>query len=240
MNKNKKVSIIIVTYNADNHIGSALESLKGKINDSVEVVIIDGLSNDNTLEIIGDYSDCVSVLISEKDSGIYDAMNKGVAMASGEFILFLGADDQLIVNISELSNILTDNDTIYYGDVVLNPTDKIYGGKFNTADLINRNICHQSIFYPKEVFKTYRFDLDYKYMADYLMNLQLWSSKKFKFFYFKKVISSYSVAGLSSTTIDEKFRKDSFKLIYIYYGFYGLFIKSLNPLRNFFSNKNIK
>lgn len=233
MNKNILVTIIIVTYNAEKYIGDVLESLTTRINEQTEVIIIDGLSNDNTVNIINKYNKYISKVISEKDSGIYDAMNKGVSMASGKFILFLGADDQLVINIQELSGLLIDNKTIYYGDVILSPSNKIYGGKFNTAKLLNRNICHQSIFYPKAVFEEYRFDANYKLMEDYVMNIKLWSSKNFNFNYLKKNISIYSITGLSSTTIDVKFKKDSFKIIYNHFGVFGLLIKIFNPIRNF-------
>lgn len=230
---NKLITIIIVTYNAEKYIGSALESLISRINEQTEIVIIDGLSTDNTINIINKFEKHISTFISEKDYGIYDAMNKGISIASGKYVLFLGADDQLIINLQELSNILIDNETIYYGDVILSPSDKIYGGKFNTAKLLNRNICHQSIFYPIAVFKEYQFENNYKLMEDYVMNLKLWASKKFKFRYINKTISVYSVEGLSSTNVDFAFKKDSLKIVFKYYGLVGLFFKFLNPIRNF-------
>jgi glycosyltransferase involved in cell wall biosynthesis len=234
MNKIYLVSIIIVTYNAENHIADVLQSLITRIDDNTEVIIVDGLSNDRTLEIIKEYKEYVTVLISEKDEGIYDAMRKGVATASGKFILFLGADDKLLTNMDGLVNILIENSTIYYGDVMLYPSNELYGGKFNTAKLLNRNICHQSIFYPKEVFEDYKFELEYKYLADYVMNLKLWASKKYNFHYLEKTIAMYNVTGLSSTFIDVKYKSGAYNLIYSYFGVRGLLIKLFNPIRNFF------
>lgn len=235
----KLVSIIIVTYNAEKDIGSCLKKLKLKVNDSIEVIVVDGLSTDNTLRIIDDYKGIISVLISEKDSGIYDAMNKGIELATGDFIYFLGADDELLINTQELSNILVDKNKIYYGDVLLSPSNKIYGGEFNKFKIINRNICHQSIFYSARVFEEYRYDSIYKYMADYALNLKLWASGRYDFIYLNKQIAVYSVAGLSSSNIDDKFKKDSFKFIYKYYGIYGILIKMSNKLRNLIENKNL-
>jgi glycosyltransferase involved in cell wall biosynthesis len=226
------ISIIIVTYNAEKDIASCLDSLKKFIDDKTEVIIIDGVSNDNTLGIIKKYSDIISVLISEKDFGIYDAMNKGVKKASGNFIYFLGADDTLAMNFHDLYSILVDSNTIYYGDVILKPSNKIYGGKFNTLDIINRNICHQSIFYPKEVFKTYSYGSDFKFMEDYYLNLKLWSSKKYKFQYLNALIANYSIDGLSSMNIDDNFKTKSFKIIYNYFGIWGLLLKLTNPFQN--------
>jgi glycosyltransferase involved in cell wall biosynthesis len=236
MDKNILVTIIIVTYNAEKHIGDVLESLIPRINEQTEVVIIDGLSIDNTVNIIKEYQKYISKFISEKDSGIYDAMNKGVSMASGKYMLFLGADDQLLINLQELSGLLLDEKTIYYGDVLLSPSNKLYGGKFSTGKLINRNICHQSILFPKTVFEEYQYGDDYKLMEDYAMNLKLWSSKKFKFNYLEKTISVYNVTGLSSTTEDVAFKNDSFKLIFRYFGVLGVGIKLFNPIINFFKS----
>jgi glycosyltransferase involved in cell wall biosynthesis len=239
MTSKKLVSIIIVTYNAEKDIGSCLKKLKLNINDSIEIIVVDGLSNDNTVSIINDYKDIITVFISEKDSGIYDAMNKGIKLATGDFIYFLGADDELLINSQELSNILVDKNNIYYGDVVLSPSNKIYGGKFNTSKLINRNICHQSIFYSARVFEEFRYDNVYKYMADYALNLKLWASGRYDFVYLNEQIAVYSIVGLSSSNIDDKFKKDSFKFIYKYYGVYGVLIKMSNKLRNLIENKNL-
>lgn len=239
MHKNYLITIVIVTYNADKHLGALMESLQTRINDQTEVIIIDGLSTDNTLNIIYKYDKYISKVISEKDSGIYDAMNKGVNIASGRYILFLGADDQLLINLEELSELLLDDKTIYYGDVLLSPSNKIYGGKFNTAKLINRNICHQSILFPKVVFGEYQYGKDFRLMEDYALNLKLWSSKKFKFSYLGKTISVYSLMGLSSTNNDLDFKKNSFKLIFRYFGTVGVLIKLFNPVRNLFkTSKN--
>lgn len=239
-NEDLLISIIIVTYNVEDIIDNCINSVTKNTFKNYELIIIDGSSNDGTVSKIKKHGKRINYFISEKDNGIYDAMSKGTAIASGKFILFLGADDQLLINVQELSNILVDEKTIYYGNVVLSSSNKIYGGKFNKEKLINRNICHQSIFYPKKVFKDFEFNKNYKYMADYAMNLKLWSLKSYRFQYINKLISIYSVEGLSSTIIDAKFKKDSFKLIYKYFGLYGVFIKLFNKFRNLLENKIIK
>lgn len=234
MHKKYFITIIIVTYNAEKHIENVLESLRARINENIEILVIDGKSTDRTLEIVGKYSSFVTKVISEKDNGIYDAMNKGVSLATGDYIIFLGADDRLMIDLNEIKDSLINNRTIYYGDVILYPSGEMYAGKFNTAKLLNRNICHQSIFYPKEVFNKYSFGNDYKLMEDYVMNLKLWNSKEFGFKYLGKTISEYNMEGISSTSVDEKFKKDSFKITFKYFGFLGILVKLFNPLRTFF------
>lgn len=229
--KNILVSIIIATYNAENHIGIALNSLIANINESTEIIIVDGLSQDNTLKIVNNYKSYISKISSEKDLGIYDAMNKGVLMASGKFILFLGADDELRININDLSSILIHENIIYYGDVIVTPSNVPYGGKFNLAKLLNKNICHQGIFYPRAVLIKNAYDLRYKLMADYVLNMQLWASKNIEFYYINKIIAKYSLEGASSISLDIEFKKNAVKIVYKLFGLYGLVIKCFNPVK---------
>ena len=234
MSKNYLVTIIVITYNAEKHIEGVIESIKLRFNENTEVIIVDGLSTDETLNIVKKYGKYITKVISEKDFGIYDAMNKGIAHSNGRFILFLGADDKLAINLKELASILVDDKTIYYGDVRLSPSDKIYGGKYTTAKLLNRNICHQCILYPKKVFEEFQFGSSYKYMEDYVMNMKLWCSNSFTFHYINKTIAIYSTTGLSSTNLDTAYKKDSWNIIYKNFGFLGIVIKFFNPIRNFF------
>ncbi len=235
MSKKYLISIIVTTYNAEKHIEGVLDSIFSRFNDKAEVIIVDGLSTDNTLSIVRKYKNHISKIISERDFGIYDAMNKGVFHSKGRFILFLGADDKLEINLEELVTFLVDDGTIYYGDVRLSPSDKIYGGKYTTAKLLNRNICHQCIFYPKAVFEEFQFGFNYKYMEDYVMNMKLWCSKSYTFRYINKTIAIYNTTGLSSTNLDIAFKKDSWKFIYKNFGFLGIVIKIFNPIRNYFN-----
>lgn len=91
-----KISIIIATYNAAKSLRNCLESVVLQLFDQCELIIIDGGSKDGTVEIIKSFRDCISFFISESDNGIYDAWNKGVKIAKGEWIAFIGADDELL------------------------------------------------------------------------------------------------------------------------------------------------
>jgi glycosyltransferase involved in cell wall biosynthesis len=89
-------SIIIPTFNSAEYIRLALESCVIQTYKAFEVVVIDGVSDDNTLDVVGDFQGCLNLkILSEKDNGIYDAMNKGIQMSRGEILYFLGSDDQL-------------------------------------------------------------------------------------------------------------------------------------------------
>lgn len=235
---NKILSVIIVTYQAENFIEAAILSVINLIpKDELELIIIDGLSKDKTVSIIQNYLPHIDYFVSEKDRGIYDAMNKGIRVATGEFIYFLGADDKWIGDYNSIKSKLKLNNIVYYGNVILNPTNKIYDGEFNLFKFMNRNICHQSIFYPQEVFKKYTYDVRYSMMADFVLNMKIWNDEEFKFNYIPDVVASYNIEGSSTNTLDRNFQRDAFKLVYSNFGILGVLIKVLNPIRNFFYNK---
>lgn len=92
------ISIVIATYNASATLERCLKSIIPQMNDEIELIIIDGKSNDGTKEIINRYIEWISYTISEKDSGVYDAWNKGIEVAKGDWVMFIGADDILLPN----------------------------------------------------------------------------------------------------------------------------------------------
>ena len=96
MSAHPKFSIITVVYNNVRDIEHTLKSVVNQSYDHIEYIVIDGQSTDGTLEIIQKYRDKITVLLSEKDKGIYDAMNKGLALATGDYVLFLNSGDELI------------------------------------------------------------------------------------------------------------------------------------------------
>jgi len=91
-----QISVCIVVLNGRMHIGEAVESVLNQKYPSLELIVIDGGSTDGTLEILGKYAQDIAHLVSEPDGGIYDAMNKGCAIAQGEWLIFLGCDDIML------------------------------------------------------------------------------------------------------------------------------------------------
>ena len=112
------VSIITVSYNVAATLAKCIESVKTQAFKNYEYIIIDGLSTDGTLAIIKRYDKAITYWRSEKDTGIYNAMNKAVKLARGKWFLFLGADDELLPGFSELTALLTDERCVYYGDFI--------------------------------------------------------------------------------------------------------------------------
>lgn len=218
------ISIIIATYNAQAHLAECLQSITAQTEKNIEVVIVDGASVDNTIQIIKESNYGNIIWKSEPDKGIYDALNKGTKMAKGKWLYFLGADDRLLPGFSEMASKLIDEHTIYYGNTEPSyhgdnkPDYELLSGKFSNYRLAKYCINHQAILYPAKVFQQYKYDLKYKVFADYALSIQLWGNPNFKKQFYPIVIASYNMAGFSSTINDVQFKKDKPGLIKKYMG----------------------
>jgi glycosyltransferase involved in cell wall biosynthesis len=201
------ISIITVVLNAKKDIEKAIRSVAAQSYPNVELIIIDGGSTDGTLEILSKCNDIIDFWISENDGGIYYAMNKALAFSSGDWILYLGADDILINCLEQIAANLIDPKVIYYGDVYMNGFHRLYDGEFSEWKITNRNICHQAIFYPKQVFEFYQFNPHYKVYADHYLNIQCFTDKRFKFCYLPILVTLFNNGGFSAKNSDPAFAK---------------------------------
>ena len=210
--KNIIFSVVTTTYNAETTLEETILSVVNQKNVQFEYIVIDGKSTDNTVNLLKQYKDKISFWISEPDKGIYDAMNKGLQHANGDFVIFLGADDHFASfnTLNQVANHITSLNSVYYGDVYRNTRNDLYKGKFNKYIISLENICHQSIFYPKCVYKNHSYDLAYKVYADYIYNLTIFPTHQFQ--YIPIMISYYNYEGFSSKNPDKEFEKhiDSF------------------------------
>jgi glycosyltransferase involved in cell wall biosynthesis len=206
-----KISIGIVVYNCVEHIRVAIESVVKQPYKHIELIIVDGGSNDGTLTVVDEFSDYISKVVSEKDKGIYDAMNKVCSFATGDWLIFLGCDDVLLASLANIAELMTDYDAIYYGDVILRSSGSVYGGKFSKLRLARMNFCHQALFYPRAVYKKYSYSLDYRWLADYAYNINLVGTGT-TFIYVSEVISVFNDKGGSSFG-DAEFEKRKLDLI---------------------------
>jgi glycosyltransferase involved in cell wall biosynthesis len=209
-----KLTIITPTYNAREHIRQCMASVRMQSFRDYEHLIVDGHSTDQTIELVKDYSrgDERIRFISEKDNGIYDAMNKGINLAKSKWLYFLGADDSL-KDPDTLKNIVgylsREYADIVYGNVFFQNLQKVYDHEFSAEKLLKRNICHQAIFYHRSVFMKLGFyDLHYKTQADYAFNLKCWLSGKVSQLYVPELIANFADGGKSSESLDPEFVKD--------------------------------
>jgi len=210
------LSIVIVTLNAARTLQRCLDSIFMQDYPSLQVIVMDGGSNDGTTAILERNTERIGYWSSEKDGGIYDAMNKAVQKATGDFIYFIGADDELTPQFSKLAEQLSSPDTIYYGSVWKD--EKKYLGKLSAYKHAKTGINHQAMIYPASVFQKYRFDTDYKISADHVLNMWCWKDPTLRFEFVDQVIATFSSDGISSNYKDRLFEKRKASLILRNYG----------------------
>jgi glycosyltransferase involved in cell wall biosynthesis len=216
------ISIIIPTYNSERVLDDALASVARQTFRDFEVIVVDGLSKDDTLRIVQKYVDQGLPLIvsSEKDSGIYDAMNKGLQIARGTWLYFLGSDDTFYEE-NTLEKVLArpeaSNYDILYGNVLSSRFSSIYDGEFDLHKLLEKNICHQAIFFKKSVFSVVgAFDTRFVAHADWDHNFRWYFSRSLKHKYIDQVIANYADGGFSSHHNDSTFYLAKSELYYSY------------------------
>jgi glycosyltransferase involved in cell wall biosynthesis len=146
----------------------------------LQYIIIDGGSTDATVSIINAYRGKVAHFVSEPDRGIYDAMNKGISLASGEWLYFLGADDMLASNDIIQSVFLADltRYSLIIGDVVAVGSGKRYVSKYDWRLLFKNTISHQGAFYRRALFESFLYDTNTRISGDYELNLKAYLEKR--------------------------------------------------------------
>ncbi len=224
-----KVSIICVTWNAEMYLDRCLQSIAEQTYSNIELIIQDGGSIDATLDIIKKWGDLVTYWESVPDEGIYDAMNKALEHITGEWVYFIGADDYLYPEFSDmLMNDLKKKNTVYYANVWNN--NKRHDGKYSAYKLCHATINHQAMIYPASVFKKYRFDTKYKICADHLLNMNVFNDKLYSFVFTDRLIAFFSREGVSSSGEEDLlFRKDHRKFVKQYFSIW-VYFRFLNKI----------
>jgi peptidoglycan/LPS O-acetylase OafA/YrhL/glycosyltransferase involved in cell wall biosynthesis len=216
-----KVSIIVPTFNSGKTIEKCLRSIGQQSFADYEIVIQDGGSSDTTLKLINDFqtsNPAIKINVeSKRDKGIYDAMNLGMARATGEWIFFLGSDDELYdenVLKTVMSAAGTDAFKVLYGNVKIigDPgwakDGEVYDGQFTLEKLFQKNICHQAIFYRLDLARQVgEYNRDYIVCADWDFTLRCRAKTDFKFV--DVIVAKFHAGGNSSTKLtDPKFCAD--------------------------------
>lgn len=201
-----KISVITVCYNCENEIYNTLESVAQQTNKEFEYIVIDGHSTDKTLEVVKAFHNRINnmIVVSEEDQGIYDAMNKGVRAASGEYVFFLNAGDvffdELVLH--KIKDSLACGADIVYGNILKNDKVEKYKKNIKLFDLIylERMICHQAIFAKRELLLLLPFNTEYKICADRDWLIRSIYLHK-KIFYVKDlIVCIYDTNGVSSVS----------------------------------------
>lgn len=239
--KSKKISIVTVCKNAEKTIERTILSVVNQTYSDIEYIIIDGKSTDNTLEIVNKYKDKISRIISEKDNGIFDAMNKAIDFATGDFINFMNSDDffdsnNVIENVVKAINKYSDCELLFgdykYCDVNKDICiERCYKDMYlDYYFFIKQNLNHQSIFYKKSIFEKFGKyeDTRCKITADTDYNMNLVLKQKINVYYLPIYIANYSMKGFSSKN-EILFNQEKKKILKKYYGL-GIFRENILKL----------
>ena len=204
------ISIIIPTYNSAKTIKRCLDSIVAQTYEDYEILVMDGVSKDDTVLLTQSYNNPRIRVCSEPDNGIYDAMNKGILKSKGEWLYFLGSDDYLYAPdvLENVSSELNPKYKIVYGDVDTTCLIPENMGEWK-IEMIDYNRCHQAIFYHRSLFNKYGlYDTTYRLYADYMYNIRCFWEYKVPTKYSNIAIAHYSEGGASSTCDDTQFYKD--------------------------------
>jgi glycosyltransferase involved in cell wall biosynthesis len=199
---------------------------------------MDGGSADGTVDILKANNTKIACWKSEKDGGIYEAMNKALDFITGDWVYFIGADDVLLDDFSNLAYLLKDPSLIYYANVLMD--GKKFRGKTTAYQHSKSAICHQAIIYPKQVFDKYRFNTKYRISADHELNMRAWKDNDFTFYYVDLVICNFNHTGVSSLNIDKDLERDKSKVILKNHGFINWARYAFRQLKGTLSPKKRK
>ena len=246
-----KISIITVTFNSAVTLEQTIQSVLNQSYKNIEYIIVDGNSTDSTLEIIEKYKNKISTFVSEKDKGLYDALNKGIALATGDVIGILHSDDFYTSNtvIEQYVDLFTTSgaDAVY--------SDLYYVDKTDTTKITRKwksgnykpNLFlwgwmppHPTFFVKAELYKKYKnFDLQFTSAADYELMLRFIHKNKINLAYLPIYTVKMRVGGKSNVTINNRLNanlqdRKAWEVNDIKPYFFTLFLKPLRKILQFF------
>lgn len=228
------ISIITVCYNAEKEIMATLKSVQEQTFKGYEYIIIDGASNDKTLKVIANSGVEITYLVSEKDKGIYDAMNKGLILAKGDYLMFLNAGDSLYSpnTLQQIADVAKTNPDIIYGDTAIVDAERNYlrPRRLRPPKQLTRNsfkngmlVCHQAFLPKRELAMPY--DMQYRFSADFDWCVKI-LSKATTCMQMEEYIVNYLEEG-ATTRNHVKSLKERFRIMANHYGLLTTIVKHI-------------
>ncbi len=204
-----KLSIITVSKNSGTLLQKTALSLWKQSDSDFEWIVCDSCSTDGSTAFLQEKNDANVIFLSEKDTGIYNAMNKGLSLASGKWCYFLNAGDELAdTNTLMRLNALFENERLQliYGDVRLVTSAKeksesllLYPSELGIRFWLKKTICHQAVFFKTKALREMGgYDETYELSADYDVLLKLWKARPQSFFHEPRVVVNYLNEGLTA------------------------------------------
>jgi glycosyltransferase involved in cell wall biosynthesis len=221
---NPKLSIITIVYNNVADIERTLQSVINQTYQNIEYIIIDGASTDGTLDVINNYRDSITKLVSEPDKGIYDAMNKGLLQATGDYVLFMNSGDEIYATNTVMQLFATEPDAdIYYGETeMINAAGESLGRRRHQAPKqlkhnsfkLGMSVSHQAIYIRRSLIQPY--NLKYQLSSDIDWILKAVKRAK-KIVNVNQYVAKYLVGGMSKKRHRQSL-KERFAIMRQHYG----------------------
>jgi glycosyltransferase involved in cell wall biosynthesis len=243
----KKISIITINLNNAVGLEKTITSVLTQTFTDFEFIIVDGNSTDNSLEIIKKYNQQISFWLSERDNGIYNAMNKGIKIAKGNYLLFLNSGDFLngkkaLENFTNNTNFKGD---IIYGDYKFEQGEKIYPDKLTPLFFFKSSLPHQSTFISRRLFEEIGYyNENYKITSDREFFVKCLLSNKYKFSHVQSFLTVFDLHGISNdkSTSDLKIKENKSMLkehYKVFFDDYVDFLQTKSEIKKF-QRKTVK
>ena len=240
-------SIITISYNAEATIERTIKSVLGQNYPDIEYIIVDGLSTDGTMDIVEKYRGKISKILSEKDAGIYDAMNKGLALASGDYVWFINSGDSIYSDdtVSEIVNQINTSvlPDIIYGETAIVDADNkfLYMRRLKAPEQLNRKsfkngmmVSHQSFIVKRAIAPL--FDTRYRFSADFDWCIKCMQAGG-SIHNTRLVLSNYLNEGTTTQNMKASL-KERFKIMCRYYGTIPTYLRHIRFAFRYFTAKN--
>ncbi len=243
-------TIITVSYNAEGSIEPTLKSVDDQTFSHYEHLIIDGASTDNTLNILREHPSSSRRILSSPDHGIYDAMNKGLSIAKGDYVIFLNAGDTFHSDqtLQRIANTIINNDFpgVVYGqtDIVGKDRSRLADRHLTAPDNLTYDsfaegmvVCHQAFVALRRICD--QFDLRYSYSADYEWCIRVLQHSRNNVPMFEEPLVDFLAGGTSSRN-RRKSLMERFKIMSYYYGFFPTLWRHIKFIPRFLRRKMVE
>ena len=216
-----KLTIIIPTFNASAHIEACINSILATVGsclgETVAIRAQDGASTDDTIKIANGLAIPEIEVSVQEDAGVYDAMNQAVMACRSDWVYFLGADDRLLPGFAPCLDSLVDLGKVYYANTIFSGDGRRYDGPFGPFKLIYRNICHQGMFFPRDLLASTPFSLRFPVFADWAKNIELMAAVPYQYLPLDVCLYN-STSGISRHRHDREFERAKGHLFREHYG----------------------
>ena len=218
------LSIITINLNDVNGLEKTINSVINQTFQDFEYIIIDGGSSDKSLELINRNKERINYWVSEKDSGVFNAMNKGIKVANGTYLLFLNSGD-VLNGTSALQDFISSPDfhgDIIYGNYKFQDGNKVYPDRLSPLFFIKSSLPHQSTFFKKQVFdRMGYYNEDYKIVSDRAFYIKCFLSNQFIFKHINYFLTVFDLSGISNdSNYSFKKREEDNAVFKEYYGLF--------------------